>query len=1496
MSKKFTFLFRVFCALMILISLPRQGWGQEKGEPSYTITFATGSSDGTAASTSTACSTIVSAGSTYLSGNLVTATNVYYGGASGLKLGKSNNGAGNLKMNLSTSGQAYATTVVVSAKRYNTSKSATLSVNGGTNQTISNSTEFNNYTFTLNNDITYLQLQSSQYIWVASVTVYYTTYTVVYNANDANATGSTTDSNSPYKKGATVTVLDCGFSNPGKTFDGWYTNPSYTGTKYEAGDTYNSIADDVTFYAKWASAGPTLSVEPEEAELFTYSHGNGPSTSQGFAVTGTNLSAGITVSVSSTNNVFEISDDDITFGTTNLTLDDGDIFTVHLKSGLNIDSYSGTVTISSTGADPVEIELSGSVTGYTVTYYGNDNTSGTVPTDLTAYTKGATVTVLGNTGSLAKTGYTFAHWNTAPGGNGTSYGGDETFEISANTSLYAQWTIISSAYTLTKTGETTHAEAKLQKYVDNEWSDVGENPIPYNTRVRVVTTPDDGYACTVTVKDSGDNTIAVDANNEFDMPASAITVTVNVTPYYTVAKAAGLSHGDVSFSPASATPGDLITVTATPDDGYVLDEWNVYKTGESTTKVVVEDGHFTMPSYNVTVGATFRTPLTMTVDFESTTSAYTNWVFTNMTSQKNTITAHGGSYYGNTDGKATASIHTKNKIANPLSFSCYISKESNNTTASTWYIQTSSDGSSWDDVETHSATSMNKGAWVQFNADLSDYSNVYVRIYYGSNTAIRAIDDIVLTYAPAPKYNMSVTSTDNLDITATANATEVSEGGSLSVEQGTTVTLSCTPDENYRLGTWSVYRTTNPETTVSVSEGSFTMPAYTVTITATSAPVRTLTRSVNGSTSPTVYDKDEVVALTAPESGIPTGYEFVGWTANPANTTDDDLITSVTMDDNKTVYAVIKKSNKIILTGDDFGSYDTSEQEVTMQGIKFGRYEVMKNGGIQFHKGDGYFYNKEEIKNLTSVVIDKKSGDPVIVKEGNSTSSITTVLSPTNVGSIYTYTVSSGNGFILLTNTASEATTTVYTSVKYIYSGDETRYTRVYSETTTTASGDITITGKTIIPSGSTLNMNGHELHNTIAANLVIEDGGQLISSYSVAATVKKTITPSDAPTEKGAAWYTISSPVNDAEIALVTNLIVTSPYEYDLYRFNETKDDSDAEHMRWENYKNSAYSSDFTNFENGRGYIYRKNNSDAIAFAGNINVGDIKYTLTKSSVPDLVGFNLIGNPYPHSIAKGSGEAIYHSNLATNYYILSPDDETWQLCEDGEEITAQQGILVQTVEGFELTISDTPFTPAPSKYRNDNIRFSVANEQFEDVAYAWFDKGYGLNKIAHRNPKAPMLYIPQVGKNYATAIMNDDIKVFGLSFKAMTTGKYTISAKALGNFSYIHLIDRLTGEDVDLLLEDYSFIGSPMDSDARFIVKLTYMPSYSTEGNDNFAYQTGSEILVSGEGELQIFDVTGRKVMTTTINGVEAISGLQQGVYIFRVIGETQKTQKIVVR
>ena len=87
---------------------------------------------------------------------------------------------------------------------------------------------------------------------------------------------------------------------------------------------------------------------------------------------------------------------------------------------------------------------------YAVIYNGNTSTGGAVPVDAATYTQGATITVPGNTGSLAKTGYTFAGWNTAANGTGSSYAAAATFAMgAANVTLYAQWAI--NSYTVSAT-------------------------------------------------------------------------------------------------------------------------------------------------------------------------------------------------------------------------------------------------------------------------------------------------------------------------------------------------------------------------------------------------------------------------------------------------------------------------------------------------------------------------------------------------------------------------------------------------------------------------------------------------------------------------------------------------------------------------------------------------------------------------------------------------------------------------------------------------------------------------------------------------------------------------------------------------------------------------------------------------------------------------------------------------------------------------------------
>ena len=75
---------------------------------------------------------------------------------------------------------------------------------------------------------------------------------------------------------------------------------------------------------------------------------------------------------------------------------------------------------------------------------------------------------------------------------------------------------------------------------------------------------------------------------------------------YNITIADGIANGSVSADLASACEGTEITLTPSAAGGYHFDSWDVYKTGESATKITVAANKFDMPAYDVTVSASFE--------------------------------------------------------------------------------------------------------------------------------------------------------------------------------------------------------------------------------------------------------------------------------------------------------------------------------------------------------------------------------------------------------------------------------------------------------------------------------------------------------------------------------------------------------------------------------------------------------------------------------------------------------------------------------------------------------------------------------------------------------------------------------------------------------------------------------------------------------------------------------------------------------------------------
>jgi uncharacterized repeat protein (TIGR02543 family) len=255
------------------------------------------------------------------------------------------------------------------------------------------------------------------------------TYIVAYSGNMSTSGKAPADSNK-YAAGAKVTVLGNtgNLAKSGYSFAGWNTTASGTGTAYASGTTFTMGSTNVILYAKWTLI-PTYAV--------TYS-GNG-NTSGTAPLSSVKCATGTKVTV---------------LGNSGALARTGYAF-----SGWNT-AANGSGTAYAPGAmftmASTNVVLYANWTPlprYTVTYSGNGSTSGTAPTDNNKYLAGTKVTVLGNSGTLAKTGYIFSGWNTAANGSGTAYVSGATFTVgSANVTLYAQWATAGASHKVTYAG------------------------------------------------------------------------------------------------------------------------------------------------------------------------------------------------------------------------------------------------------------------------------------------------------------------------------------------------------------------------------------------------------------------------------------------------------------------------------------------------------------------------------------------------------------------------------------------------------------------------------------------------------------------------------------------------------------------------------------------------------------------------------------------------------------------------------------------------------------------------------------------------------------------------------------------------------------------------------------------------------------------------------------------------------------------------------------
>ena len=376
--------------------------------------------------------------------------------------------------------------------------------------------------------------------------------------------------------------------------------------------------------------------------------------------------------------------------------------------------------------------------------------------------------------------------------------------------------------------------------------------------------------------------------------------------------------------------------------------------------------------------------------------------------------------------------------------------------------------------------------------------------------------------------------------------------------------------------------------------------------------------------------------------------------------------------------------------------------------------------------------------------------------------------------------------------------------------------------------------------------------------------------------------------------YYLIASPVEGVAPTAANGFLTN---DYDLYRFDQS---GDGQGNEWLNYEVTPFY-----LLSGHGYLYANSgnngNATTLTFTGVPYSGNGQVALTYDANADLAGWNLIGNPYANSAiledANNGNKAFYTLNAASNEHAAGSELVAGT---PGNTIAAMQGVFVEAANNGEV-VTFVEQQPSSAPVNSNYISLNVSRNRggVIDRALIGFGEGPMLHKF-QLNPNNTKIYITEGNQDYAIVRSANEAEV-PVSFRAAENGTYTISVNAENiEMTYLHLIDNLTGADIDLLTNpSYTFEAKTTDYTSRF--RLVFNANNVNEQNaETFAFFNGSEWVVSNTGEatLQVVDVMGRVLSTETVNGNATISLNQvPGVYMLRLVnGEKAMVQKIVVR
>lgn len=146
--------------------------------------------------------------------------------------------------------------------------------------------------------------------------------------------------------------------------------------------------------------------------------------------------------------------------------------------------------------------------------------------------------------------------------------------------------------------------------------DANEKEAFNGQRVMLKAEPDDNFALAEYIVVKADNQeVRVDVSgNSFIMPKFNVLVTAQFKEAHKIEIEKNIQHGRIWADKQRAIEGQQVVLKGQGEDGFMVDKFTVYKTGSRNDTIPVNDTVFQMPDFDVTVTATFRTALKVSID------------------------------------------------------------------------------------------------------------------------------------------------------------------------------------------------------------------------------------------------------------------------------------------------------------------------------------------------------------------------------------------------------------------------------------------------------------------------------------------------------------------------------------------------------------------------------------------------------------------------------------------------------------------------------------------------------------------------------------------------------------------------------------------------------------------------------------------------------------------------------------------------------------------